>query len=222
MDRKNNFSLIDIIMGLGLFRLFNASKDTGKNWPATDKKHAAWPYHLITHIAPTVKFPEAVRLFFSRLTVCNGRSRCSEFWWIMLAVAIIYLVLWIAGRFVFPHVAPSLTVISSPFVYLAIWLLTIPLQCRRLHDGNCSTAWVWVLTFLFIVKTVLSVWEHDFYDMWGYDVHTVKVITDIIFYLLLLITMGEWCEDSYPGDNKWGPSPKYEYADTSLQDVEKG
>lgn len=83
---------------------------------------------------PSVSPIEAMRLFFTRYVDFKGRSRRSEFWWASLVTAVISTVL----GFVFKDVR-----IVSNIWAIAIFLPTLALSIRRLHDVGKS--WVWYL-----------------------------------------------------------------------------
>lgn len=83
---------------------------------------------------PAVSPIEAMRLFFTRYVDFKGRSRRSEFWWASLVTAVVSTVL----GFVFKDVR-----IVSNIWAIAIFLPTLALSIRRLHDVGKS--WVWYL-----------------------------------------------------------------------------
>ena len=62
----------------------------------------------------TLTFPEAIQLAVSRFFEFEGRSRRSEYWWVILALLVLSAVILI-GVFVFD-------------------LIVAPLTFRRLHD----------------------------------------------------------------------------------------
>jgi uncharacterized membrane protein YhaH (DUF805 family) len=94
---------------------------------------------------------EAVKRFFQNYAKFSGRASRSEFWWVMLAFAILYIVLAILGG-VLGSVGSTVdsmgTVQPGPlFVVFGLLLLVvglgiivpnIALTVRRLHDANFS------------------------------------------------------------------------------------
>ncbi len=85
----------------------------------------------------TVGFLEAVALFFSRYADFKGRSRRSEYWWVMLFNVIVSVVLVL--------LPDSLAFLSSLWS-LAILVPSLAICIRRLHDVGKSGWW-----YLFIL-----------------------------------------------------------------------
>lgn len=85
----------------------------------------------------TVGFLEAVTLFFSRYADFKGRSRRSEYWWVMLFNVIVSVVLVL--------LPDSLAFLSSLWS-LAILVPSLAICIRRLHDVGKSGWW-----YLFIL-----------------------------------------------------------------------
>lgn len=98
-----------------------------------------------------VSFPDAVKMFFGRYVDFQGRSRRSEYWWVVLFNLIVFLVLFmpiiIIGGF-----NPE-TGTMGPLGYvifgimglygLGIIIPSIALFVRRLHDIN-QTGWIYL------------------------------------------------------------------------------
>lgn len=85
----------------------------------------------------SVGFLEAVALFFSRYADFKGRSRRSEYWWVMLFNVIVSVVLVL--------LPDSLAFLSSLWS-LAILIPSLAICIRRLHDVGKSGWW-----YLFIL-----------------------------------------------------------------------
>ncbi len=115
-----------------------------------------------------VSFPDAVKMFFARYVDFQGRSRRSEYWWVVLFNLIVFLVLFmpiiIIGGF-----NPE-TGTMGPLGYvifgvmglygLAIIIPSIALFIRRLHDIN-QTGWIYlgivIAGFIPLLNIVASV-----------------------------------------------------------------
>ena len=155
---------------------------------------------------PSLEFSNAINLAASRIFVCKGRSRRSEFWWTQLLVYIA-------------------TIALTPFVGSILRILTIPLTIRRLHDTGRS-GWWWgfgaILKFavvIFILYSIakvalsgydLATIDKDF-NIFEYEIYLViKIIIGIIivavYDIVLLILC---CIDSDKEENEYGQSPKY-------------
>ena len=97
-----------------------------------------------------VSFPDAVKLFFTRYTDFQGRSRRSEYWWVTLFNIIVgfvgVLLMAILGGFDptgSGNLNPAGYVIGGLLALyaLAIIIPSIALFVRRLHDIN-QTGWI--------------------------------------------------------------------------------
>ncbi len=87
--------------------------------------------------APKVTFGEAIKLGFIGYVVWNARSTRAEYWWWTLFIVLVFL-----GVSIIDSVATfgALTLIF----YLAIFLPTLSVTIRRLHDINRSGGWFWI------------------------------------------------------------------------------
>jgi uncharacterized membrane protein YhaH (DUF805 family) len=109
-------------------------------------------------------FGEAVRSGFNNYTTWRGRASRSEFWWWYLFTVLVTLpfnIIWqvsIAGQ--------SFEDITSLFnwayflfviVALVLFLPTLAMTIRRLHDTNRSGGWYWILLVPFAGSIILLV-----------------------------------------------------------------
>ena len=159
---------------------------------------------------PTLEFPEALKSALNKITVINGRSRRSEYWWTILAV---WIVGWVFG-------------LLGPIAYLLLKLAVIPITIRRLHDSGRSGWWYGVYFLLiigfFFYMFVDLIWaglsmcdNHcDMDDVWLLDGllrYGVKFafggIVLLLYKILLIVFL---CQDSDMHRNRYGDSPKYE------------
>jgi uncharacterized membrane protein YhaH (DUF805 family) len=142
-----------------------------------------------------VSFPEAVRLFFTRYTDFQGRSRRSEYWWVTLLNIIVGLVggilLAAIGGYTSGELNAAGFVIAALLgIYiLAIIIPSIALFVRRLHDIN-QTGWI-----------ALGIY--------------VAGIIPIIGLLASIAQIVIGCIPGTVGENKYGADPKGPAASTS-------
>ena len=162
---------------------------------------------------PSLGFADAISASTSKIFQCKGRSRRSEFWWVQLAVLIVSLVL-------------------SPIVGFLLYLLTIPLTIRRLHDSGRS-GWWWGIGALLKVGVMVFL-VYDIYEIYeilmatgsndnriGFEVQFMsKLIVNywvysiaIAIYQVTLLVF--FCFDSEQIENKYGASPKYVETDNA-------
>ena len=155
---------------------------------------------------PTLNFSEAISLAGSRILQFSGRSRRSEYWWTMLLVYACNMVL-------------------TPLIGFILYMLTIPLTFRRLHDTGHSGWWIGVgflasaAEFAYLVYNIVimlfypvsfDVYDADFnpiYNALNIIVqHLIFLLFIVIYHIVLIVFL---CKDSDPNENKYGLSPKY-------------
>ncbi len=154
---------------------------------------------------PSLDFLEAFKSATNKITQFQGRSRRSEYWWVMLVVYLAGLVL-------------------TPLFGIFLNILTIPLTFRRLHDIGKS-GWWWgfgailqtiVIFSLFGELVMLGMnidslhsYSDDFLSVFftKYIVYVVLFLIIAIYKIGLLVFM---CLDSEKCENKYGKSPKYD------------
>jgi uncharacterized membrane protein YhaH (DUF805 family) len=97
-----------------------------------------------------VSFPDAVKMFFSRYVDFQGRSRRSEYWWVVLFNLIVFGVLaalafGLGGNFETGEMNPiGMIFFALMGLYgLAVIIPSIALFIRRLHDIN-QTGWIYL------------------------------------------------------------------------------
>ena len=131
---------------------------------------------------------EAIQTFFARYTDFQGRSRRSEYWWMVLA----YIIFFGIGGFLLGFLGGLASGSLNPIgyllagvlglAYLAIIIPNIALMVRRFHDLN-QTGWL-VLVFILL----------SFIPLIG---------------LLASIGLIVWfAMPGTAGPNKYGPDPK--------------
>jgi len=132
---------------------------------------------------------EAIQTFFARYTDFKGRSRRSEYWWVVLAVFLVFGV----GGFIIGLIAGvagggGLNVIGyllfgiMGLAYLAIIIPLIALMVRRFHDLD-QTGW---LALVFILLSFIPI------------IGLLASIGLIVWFAMPGTT----------GPNKYGPDPK--------------
>lgn len=119
---------------------------------------------------PSVTFAEAIRLFFANYAKFHGRSRRSEYWYIVLFMSLVSIALGIVSGW-----EDSLGSVLSVLWSLAVLIPGLALAVRRLHDTGKS----------------------GLYLLWA--------LLPLAGGIIVLIPM---LQDSQPGSNQYGPSPK--------------
>ena len=144
----------------------------------------------------TLSFPEAIQLAVSRFFEFEGRSRRSEYWWVILALLVLSAII--------------------PIVASVFDLIVAPLTFRRLHDTGRSGWWYGlylILQYLAIVGLFIYMGFGllAFDDPFGMVMSVLSAglgwVSLIVLYRVVLLVF--LCQDSCPTENKYGPSPKY-------------
>ena len=103
-------------------------------------------------------FGQAVQRFFAKYATASGRASRSEYWWVVLAIALVNIVfsilLSVAGGFT-PNTDGTANLSGGAIAIIVVWgiiylgliIPIIALTVRRLHDGNFS-GWFYLLTFI--------------------------------------------------------------------------
>jgi len=115
-----------------------------------------------------MSFADAVRSVLSQYATFSGRARRSEFWWFALFAFLLYIVAGIIDAAIGNQVVGLL-------VALALFIPSLAVTVRRLHDTGRSGWWI-----------------------------LVGLIPLVGFIVLLVFEV----QDSQPGTNNYGPSPK--------------
>ncbi|MDF7640739.1 DUF805 domain-containing protein [Bifidobacterium sp. ESL0784] len=85
---------------------------------------------------------EAVKRFFLKYIKFSGRASRSEYWWVQLFLLIFYFVLLFLDVLLFRKAAGFIDTI----VGLALFIPSLAITIRRLHDSNKS-GWWWLLPY---------------------------------------------------------------------------
>lgn len=105
--------------------------------------------------APQVGFVDAVKLFFGNYANFSGRSRRSEYFWIILFN---WLVSFALGLVL--SGAPDIYTMLSGVYSLATLVPGLALAVRRLHDvGKKGTYLLWCLTIIGVIPVLVAVFK---------------------------------------------------------------
>lgn len=112
-----------------------------------------------------VSFGEAIKLFFKNYVNFNGRASRSEYWWVVLFNALLYIL-----EMVIIGIAPIFSILVS-VIALGLIIPGLALTVRRLHD--IGKAWYWMfMSFIplagFIIMIVYMCTDSVGDNMWGY------------------------------------------------------
>ncbi|WP_034387953.1 DUF805 domain-containing protein [Hellea balneolensis] len=155
---------------------------------------------------------EAVKSCFSNYFTLRGRARRSEYWWFYLFTILLSLVTgFIDG--ILGLGTDDIGVLST-IAALVTFIPTITAQVRRLHDTGRSGWWVGgAFIAALLIGLLVSVFALSSLGGVGSNTAPLGILVIIlgigvlVYGVVMLIFL---CQDSHPGDNVYGPSPKYD------------
>jgi uncharacterized membrane protein YhaH (DUF805 family) len=155
---------------------------------------------IMVQPTPTLDIVQAVQQAISHITDMNGRARRSEFWWTMLAAFLVNLVFYFIP-------------VVGPFLMLAVGVALVPLQIRRLHDTGKGATLVYVyfgiyalLMLIMFIGATKNSWDAA---VFFYNMATIIGLLSIVLFVMAIVLIVFWCQDSQPFPNQYGISPKY-------------
>lgn len=178
--------------------------------------------------APKVGFVEAFKLYWTNYVNFKGRSRRSEYWWVMLWHIIITVPASILA-FILLFI-PVVGLIVGVILFIAIGLYSLAtiipnfsLTVRRFHDVGFSMLIPILSLIVGIIYNIASVFtqkdtlfqdeatgtEVNFMSEFAFIPNWVAYTLMAVSAILGLITLIVCLLDSKEQDNQYGPSPKY-------------
>jgi uncharacterized membrane protein YhaH (DUF805 family) len=103
-------------------------------------------------------FANSVRICFQKYVTFQGRAPRAEYWFFTLFA----LIMGVALGFVIgiAHVALHVNLVFLSYVFdLGIFLPSISVAVRRLHDLDKSGWWYWIVVIPFIGVIILLIWD---------------------------------------------------------------
>lgn len=172
---------------------------------------------------PMMGFWEAVKECWNYKFDFSSRSRRSEFWWFQLALFIglvIVRIIFIGIAYLLVSLALSNNGINLQGVFLTAKILdltfwgilivfgitNIAVTMRRLHDTNRSGWWYGSVLLYPLILLILFLIDHKIL----YENETLITVGGIFVCILCITVLVFCCLDSDKGENKYGPSPKYQ------------
>ncbi|MHD0396951.1 DUF805 domain-containing protein [Staphylococcus simulans] len=151
-----------------------------------------------------VGFVEAFVLFWKRYLDFNGRSRRSEFWFMVLWTVMINIVLNGLDALLglnqdFDNTSFGLTTIFE----IASFIPWLALLARRFHDTGNTMVVPIIFMALLVLERLLSFanFGDGIFDL------TVDIILSIVLFVLLIYVIVVGVQKSQEGHNPYGPEP---------------
>ncbi len=145
---------------------------------------------------PQMEFGESIKVCFNKFADFTGRARRSEYWWFYL----------------FAQLVGSVTCgIGSLVCFIPMMAVTV----RRLHDTGRSGWWYFLPLIIMLVGMCIfiplviagDINKNDLMTGTGAVIYLVSLLAVLAISIMLLVFC---CQDSHRGENKYGPSPKYQ------------
>ena len=182
---------------------------------------------------PMMPFWTAVKTCFKKYFDFTGRARRSEYWWfglfyfiVMFAWVFVAAFFMVAGMEILYDSNSGLSPMagiyaSSAMMFLPILVFIFPLyaaQTRRLHDTGHSGWWVvasllvslaYGATYLYMLMPFLDT-GRGLDELMSSPMIIVVGILGLVSAVLGIVIFVFTVLDSQRGENKYGPSPKYQ------------
>lgn len=102
-------------------------------------------------------FTQAVKAVFSKYVTFSGRARRAEYWWFALFQLLCGIALSIVDHMLFGRPYSDTGPLEGIFSLL-IFLPAISVMVRRLHDGDRSGWWFWIILIPLVGALFLLYW----------------------------------------------------------------
>lgn len=159
-----------------------------------------------------MSFSAAIRSALTQYVTFSGRAMRSEYWWFYLFTILVGFAAGVVDGVLSTAVNNEIGVVGL-LLNLALLLPTLAVTARRLHDTGRSGWWMllpMVPAFFMVVSLVATIGV-ALGSPAGAEPWQLIAVTAIfgLFTLAAGITLLVFlCQDSNPGPNKYGPSPK--------------
>lgn len=143
-------------------------------------------------------FFEAVKSALTKYAVFSGRARRKEYWYFFLFNVIVSFIIGFLGGVM---QKPKAMTLLSMVVTLVFLLPSIAVAVRRLHDTGRSGWWY----LLGVAGLALSLTARQLLTPENLLVPLLLSLVSLACSIPLIV----WeCQDSQPGENRFGPNPK--------------
>lgn len=157
------------------------------------------------------------KVVFENYATFSGRARRSEYWYFILANIIIGVLLNLIDSILGLKVGNSNSGILNGFYNLAVFVPSLAVSVRRLHDIGKSGKLLLLFYGIMIISVIIMTISGFSVIMSGnFSVGSLGLAFFVP--LLVIIGMSIWllilfCTEGEQGSNKYGPNPKDETAE---------
>lgn len=205
--------------------------------PVTNQDTVVTPPEFNNYVTarPMLGFMEAVKICWSKYADFTGRARRSEYWWFCLFTLLVMLLPLIVvivsavgigldvsednyTSFSGWYLALILSIIVLMIIALIFLVPSLAVTTRRLHDTGRSGWWIVVSYAFSVISSFLQGFIMDpFLSADAGSLSAASKVSIAVWGVIYLINLGLSITvfvftllDSHRGENKYGPSPKYQ------------
>ena len=174
-------------------------------------------------VKPMVNPVESVVTCIKKYFNFKGRARRSEFWWFALLIVLLNFLSTFLG-----FVVPAVSLVISICLIL-LFIPNVAALTRRLHDANHSGWWVaslliclvgYMASYAYLLGPNIDSFTNTadpfaLAERLAESIQSSPIVATIMaccsfgVFILFIITLIFALQDSKWGENKYGPSPKY-------------
>ena len=147
-----------------------------------------------------MKFGEAVSATFNQTFTIKGRSSRSQYWYFILACTLIEIPVFMSG-FMMDILVPTLpakgliSLLLILLTFLALFIPSITLAIRRLHDTNHSGFWLLIPYGIILLGIIVSKAAQN---------PVASVPFSLLSFVFSLYLMYLYCKKGDAGPNRFG------------------
>ena len=104
----------------------------------------------------SMNMKQSVEVCFKKYVTFSGRASRSEYWWFLLFYIAVYLLF----SYLIPVLinGPLISLVIVSLVPIALFLPTLSVSIRRLHDLDRSGHWYWLVFIPVIGSIIIFIW----------------------------------------------------------------
>jgi uncharacterized membrane protein YhaH (DUF805 family) len=166
-------------------------------------------------------FPQSVRSVLSSYATFSGRARRSEYWWFYLFTVLVTVAAAVVDGVLGMSFSNDVGIVGL-IASLALLLPSLAVTARRLHDTGRTGWWMLLplipmvatvgLVVVVVVLTVSAAFSAEVSGAAAVAAVVLLVLSALATLAASIVVLVFLCQDSHPGTNKHGSSPKQQPA----------